>query len=123
MIGGNSRRIIVVVAIGVLCVWSIIGWRYLRPEQPPPQQAAAPTIVERVQVVADHPEVVALQASHQELVDQLQSTQDRFASQQAEIKKLSDELRLVTGELSSLRGALAKAAVEERPKRKRKRRR
>jgi septal ring factor EnvC (AmiA/AmiB activator) len=102
------NRVIVTAVAALLIVGGAVLWRI---------GATAPPVVTAVKVApAKNPAIdelvgttKALDASQQQVVDQLQVMQDMLTSQQAEMKRTSDRVAALNANLESLRQSFASA--------------
>jgi ABC-type lipoprotein release transport system permease subunit len=103
----TGRMLFVAAAVGfvLLIAGMAMVWGFRKSgDSTAPQPAIAATIYEQ------HPDELAettkdLKITQQETVDQLQVVQDLVASQQAEMKKLSDQVAALSAELDLLKQA------------------
>lgn len=93
---GNRRVAIAAALIAALFVGVIVG-RYQRPHNSTDESAKN----------GQH-ELIELRASQSQLIDDVQQLQDHVASQQREINRLSESLKVSTETLDGLRNSFAK---------------
>jgi len=133
----TGRHIMLAVIIGIALVFSLAGWRWFsgeaakaqvaRPAAPVAKQIAPAIAATAAAVPTETPALLnQLESTQQNLVDDLQFTQNRVAKQDAEIKRLRAELEALSQRYDTLRSfastkeAKAEPAVEP-PKKKKKR--
>jgi hypothetical protein len=131
----TGRNVTLAVIVGIALVFGLAGWRWFNGEAEKAQvmRPAAPIAKAVASTVAAPPppaEAPALlnqlEYTQQNLVDDLQFTQNRVAKQDAEIKRLRAELEALSQRYDTLKSfastkeAKAEPAVEP-PKKKRKR--
>jgi uncharacterized protein HemX len=93
---GNRRVATAAALIAALFLGIIIG-RYQRPQTPSTETAKN----------GPH-ELIELRTSQSQLIDDVQQLQDHVASQQREINRLSESLKVSTETLDGLRNSFAK---------------
>src|SRR5262245_16013954 len=122
------------VIVGIALVFTLAGWRWFNGEAEKPQIArpvasvvkpVAPTVA--TAPAAEAPALLnQLEFTQQNLVDDLQFTQNRVAKQDAEIKRLRAELEALSQRYDSLKSFAstkeAKAEPAVQPSKKKKKR-
>lgn len=93
---GNRRVATAAALIAAVFLGIVIG-RYQRPQTLPNESAKN----------GQH-ELIELRASQSQLIDDVQQLQDHVASQQREINRLSESLKVSTETLDGLRNSFAK---------------
>jgi uncharacterized coiled-coil protein SlyX len=96
--------VIAAAALAIVTVFGIASWRYYQGDS----SASPPKTAKERSALARESDLLELQASQQQLIDDIQLLQGRIASQQYDIQRLSEELKAATEALSSLRNAFAK---------------
>lgn len=129
-----ERRITFAVIAAIAVVFCLAGWRYFNGETERPHVArptapsTKPVTLAAAPAVATAPTPLdQFEFTQQNLVDDLQTTQARVARQDAEIKRLRAELAQLNQRYDTLSSFAstpkeAKADVEAKPPKKKKRR-
>jgi uncharacterized coiled-coil protein SlyX len=108
----GSWRVLAVVASGIFIVIGIAGLRYYRGDSA--RVATAPRL-ETSAALADA--IQDLQATQQQVIDELQITRDRVVAQDIEIKKLTSDLQGITQKMDTLRNSFASEPLPDGVKR------
>ena len=95
---------VVLGAGGVFVLWGPLA--YPPPPAPPPQASVSNETTEAIR---------NLEAGQQKTADQLQAIQQTLASDQAQMKQLSDEVAAVSDKLEALRQSFASSQQAARP--------
>lgn len=101
----TGRRIAIAVILGITLVFGLAGWRYFTGESRTVAVARTPPPVAAKTPAADAISSASLnqvELSQQLLVDDLQVLQGRVSSQEAEIKRLKDELHALSQRYDAL---------------------
>jgi septal ring factor EnvC (AmiA/AmiB activator) len=91
---------------GFIALWMAYG---SAPPQQPRADVAAASSNEATQAIKD------LQTSQQKIAGQLQSLQETLASNQAETKRLADQVTTLSGKLDALQQSFASAQRQSSP--------
>ena len=130
----TGRHIMLAVIIGITLVFGLAGWRWFNGEAEKAQvvRPAAPVAKQAATTVATAPPTETpallnqLEFTQQNLVDDLQFTQNRVAKQDAEIKRLRAELETLSQRYDTLKSFAstkeAKAEPVAEPLKKKKKR-
>jgi hypothetical protein len=94
----------VVIGAGAVALWGALA--YPPPPAPPPQASVPNETTEAIR---------GLEAGQQKTADQLQAIQQTLASDQAQMKQLSDEVVAVGDKLEVLRQSFASSQQAARP--------
>jgi uncharacterized coiled-coil protein SlyX len=93
-----------VIGAGAVALWGRLA--YPPPPAPPPQASVSDETTEAIR---------NLEAGQQKTADQLQAIQQTLASDQAQMKQLSDEVAAVSDKLEALRQSFGSSQQAARP--------
>jgi hypothetical protein len=131
----TGRRVTIAVVLAIALVFGLAGWRYFAGETQTVSVARAPAPAAKTAAPVVAPVVPAdasaslnqLEGTQQLLVDDLQMLEGRVLAQEAEIKRLKDELATLGQKFEALSSfasttkEVKKSSVVEPPKKKKKR--
>ena len=95
-----------VIGAGAVALWGPLAYPPPPPPAPPPQASVSNETTEAIR---------NLEAGQQKTADQLQAIQQTLASDQAQMKQLSDEVAAVSDKLEALRQSFASSQQAARP--------
>jgi septal ring factor EnvC (AmiA/AmiB activator) len=117
--GAAPRRgnLVTELLLGLLLVGGFIALWVAYGTTPPPQQPQADVAAnETVQVIRDlQTAIKGLQTTDEKVAGQLQSVQQTLASNQADAKRLSEQVTALSGKLDALQQSFASAQRQSSP--------
>ena len=105
--GGSAHRSIIAAVAALLIIGGAVVWRAGVNSQPPAGPIKAAVSVKNPAIDELVGTTKALDASQQQVVDQLQVVQEMLATQQAETKRSSDKIAALGAQLEALRQSFA----------------
>lgn len=113
--------LLIVVGMGAVVLWASYGG-FAAPSQTAADQAAkaaAPASDDSARAISELTQLVKdLQASQQQMVEQLELAQRQLASEQGERKLLSEQVSALSGRVDGLSAAPVTTGIAQSPKRK-----
>lgn len=105
--GGSAQRGIIAAVAALLIIGGAVAWRAGVNSQPPASPAKAAVAAKNPAIDELVGTTKALDASQQQVVDQLQVVQDMLTTQQAETRRSSEKIAALGAQLEALRQSFA----------------